>query len=309
MEGLEPIVINGELVAYEVQPGQGPSQVAADINNKKTQKKYGYSNEKAVTWSQVVAWNFDEFKAKGNWLDPSGIFDKNDETFKHLNINEHDVLFINQFANENFIYENEIPINGNDIVKGELVEPFNEPFTAGFSGGDAEAGVGYSGFTASTSIFEVPKESIFWEGGSVVRMTTLGAQISTPGLSTSLGAGNINFSGTKEPSIKRILNSPSHTETIGGISPIGVGVKYSQTISENYRASLTSIVGGTPGPIVSYGNSAWNHTDITVEGLKTANDSIKRAKEILKHFPGAKHAVEYLESKQGKARPLRTNEL
>ena len=99
LEGKEPIVMNGELVGYEVQPGQGPSQIAADINNSETQKEYGYSQLKPVTWSRVVDWNFNAFKRKGDWSEnPSAIFDKNAKEFTRLNLNPGDILFINHYA-------------------------------------------------------------------------------------------------------------------------------------------------------------------------------------------------------------------
>ena len=41
--GLEPIVVNGKIRGYRVEAGQGPSQIAADLNDPSTQKKYGYT--------------------------------------------------------------------------------------------------------------------------------------------------------------------------------------------------------------------------------------------------------------------------
>lgn len=108
LEGKEPIVLNGELVGYEVQPGQGPSQIAADINNSETQKEYGYSQLKPVTWSRVVDWNFNAFKRKGDWSEnPSAIFDKNAKEFTKLNLNPKDILFINHYADitTNVVYD------------------------------------------------------------------------------------------------------------------------------------------------------------------------------------------------------------
>ncbi|UZO80648.1 hypothetical protein NBT05_17115 [Aquimarina sp. ERC-38] len=311
LEGMEPIVINGELVAYRVQPGQGPSQIAADLNNEMTKKKYGYIENKSITWSQVVSWNYDEFKAKGDWKqNPSAIFSKDSDVYRHLNVNSGETLLINQYARENFIYDKDIPtVKYNDVAQGEAIEPLNGAFSSGFKGSDAEASAGGVGAFISSSHFEVPKESIFWEGGSTVNMSSMGAQIGTPGLATSMGAGSIDFSATSEPSLTKILNSPSHSKTVGVITTIGAGAKYTQTLGNGYSSSLYSGVAGSPGVIASYTNSSMSTSNITISGLKTRADSIARAKEILKFYPGAKHARNYLNKTEGKAKPLKVNQL
>ena len=54
LEGLEPIVSNGVLTGYNVKEGQGPTQIAADINNPKTQAEYGYGLSSEFDWRSIV---------------------------------------------------------------------------------------------------------------------------------------------------------------------------------------------------------------------------------------------------------------
>ena len=86
LEGLEPVVLFGYLVGYLVKEGQGPSQVAADINNPATQKKYGFSLTTKVTYLDIVYQNIQYFKYVEN---PK---DANDDGYKHLNMNQGDAL-------------------------------------------------------------------------------------------------------------------------------------------------------------------------------------------------------------------------
>ncbi len=86
LEGLEPIVIGGYLVGYNIQAGQGPSQIAKDINNPQTQKDFGYSLSNSINYLDIVEQNLSYFKNVENINDPY------DEGFKHLDLNEGDVL-------------------------------------------------------------------------------------------------------------------------------------------------------------------------------------------------------------------------
>ena len=94
LEGLEPIVENGELVGYTIQAGQGPSQVSLDINNSATQKKYGYSLQKRVTWKDVLLDNAGYYSRKGGW-EGSNMLDIDNPTYRNLNSNVGDNLTIN----------------------------------------------------------------------------------------------------------------------------------------------------------------------------------------------------------------------
>jgi RHS repeat-associated protein len=58
LEGLEPVVMNdGVLAGYIVQKGQGYYQIAKDINNTETQKKYGYSLTRKVSWKEIKVYS------------------------------------------------------------------------------------------------------------------------------------------------------------------------------------------------------------------------------------------------------------
>lgn len=84
------------LFDYRVKPGQGPTQIAADINDPETQKKYGYKLDHPVTWEQIVSTNFDIFMNAGDFGDATvgEFYDKNNPVYKNLNINPGDWLEI-----------------------------------------------------------------------------------------------------------------------------------------------------------------------------------------------------------------------
>jgi len=114
LEGLEPVVLNGQIIGYEVKSGQGPSQVAADINNPETQKKYGYKlvNGK-VDWKDIVTYGYNAklFFPEGISLDP------NDPQYTKLNLNVGDVLVIPGY-NEGY----EMNLRLREMYKEQLTE-------------------------------------------------------------------------------------------------------------------------------------------------------------------------------------------
>jgi len=84
IDGLEPKVEGGVLIGYNVQSGQGPTQIAEDINNPETQKKWGYCLLEPVTWDQIVQDNIELFKLKSNVLNFEDI---NEPGYWDMNIN------------------------------------------------------------------------------------------------------------------------------------------------------------------------------------------------------------------------------
>ncbi|NQY05309.1 MAG: hypothetical protein HRT68_03645, partial [Flavobacteriaceae bacterium] len=86
LEGLEPIVENGILVGYTIQKNQGPTQVSMDINNKETQKKWGYVLQEPITWKKVVMDNAVYYAKKGNW-NGSNMLDIDNPVYSRLNSN------------------------------------------------------------------------------------------------------------------------------------------------------------------------------------------------------------------------------
>ena len=65
LEGLEPIVAGGVIVGYTIQAGQGPTQIAADINNPTTQLEYGYTVQEKVDFNFVVRQNEEYYTNAG----------------------------------------------------------------------------------------------------------------------------------------------------------------------------------------------------------------------------------------------------
>jgi RHS repeat-associated protein len=108
LEGLEPVVENGQITGYTVQDGQGPTQIAKDINNPKTQAKYGYKLNGVVSWQQVVSNNLFAYSAGS-----SPDLDMNDmyaDGWKSLNVNPGDALAI--FTNERVESSGGFPLPG-----------------------------------------------------------------------------------------------------------------------------------------------------------------------------------------------------
>ena len=88
LEGLEVQVLNGVLIGYEVIEGQGPTQIAEDINNPQTAKDNGYSPNIKVTWQDIVIDNPTYFPKGVSLEDPE------DPKYKSLNLNEGDKLLL-----------------------------------------------------------------------------------------------------------------------------------------------------------------------------------------------------------------------
>ena len=97
--GLEPIVVNGKIRGYRVEAGQGPSQIAADLNDPSTQKKYGYTLQKTVDYKDVVSQNKETFEKKGNFESKDWINNPNDAGYTRLNINQGETLIFRQQEN------------------------------------------------------------------------------------------------------------------------------------------------------------------------------------------------------------------
>jgi RHS repeat-associated protein len=297
LEGRELKYINGKLV-YVVQAGQGPSQIAEDINLQTNRSKFGYGSSSNGTitiynWNDVVDQNIETFFEKGRYQD---IADINDVGYTELNINPGDILNVDFLHSKSMIAKK--------TIESKTVKYENPAFGSFYSGADMDANVTGAGVSISTNDFDVPENTIFWEGGSNVRITSSGLQVSTPGASVGLGGGTINIDATTNPSLKSILNSPSSTTSGGAISPFGIGGKVTITQGGGFNSSLFSILVGTPGPVLSGTNSSLSTSEVEVSGLKNRNDSITRAMEILKYFPGAEHAVKYLNDVGETSAPL-----
>ena len=90
-QGLYPIVRGGKIVGYVIEAGQGPSQIALDINNPETQKEYGYTLQKQVDWTEVVSQNEKYYIKAGDWGN-SDMYDADNPVYRNLNSNKDEVL-------------------------------------------------------------------------------------------------------------------------------------------------------------------------------------------------------------------------
>jgi len=89
LEGLEPIIKNGQLSGYNVQEEQRPTQIATDINNPETQLEYRYGLDNDVDWNSIVANNWNYFK-DGNY--EVSFMRMDDKGYNKLNLNTEDYL-------------------------------------------------------------------------------------------------------------------------------------------------------------------------------------------------------------------------
>lgn len=127
IDGLEPIVLNGMLIGYRVENGQGPIAIANDLNNPETQKKYGYSLITKVSYLDIVNSNPKKFNVVKNK------YDINDSGFKKLDIQKGDVLSVStiikrekeiQKDNKLVLAQIEANINKIKIIKMEDSGPY-----------------------------------------------------------------------------------------------------------------------------------------------------------------------------------------
>ena len=110
LDGLEPVVEKGILIGYNVQKGQGPTQIQADISDPITQKQYGYKLNQSVNWTDLVYNNIELFS---NVIHSTGnVSDNFNDDYRSGNIKPGDFLAIR---------------NGAPPVKESLPEPAPEP--------------------------------------------------------------------------------------------------------------------------------------------------------------------------------------
>jgi hypothetical protein len=80
---------NGQLVGYYVEPGQGPTQIAKDLN-----ENYGCQLSCEVSYTDVVQSNVGDFENVVN--EDGSIQDKNSDDYRSGNIEPGDVLLIGE---------------------------------------------------------------------------------------------------------------------------------------------------------------------------------------------------------------------
>ena len=88
LHGLQAVLsVNGRLIGYKVKEGQGPTQIAEDLNENHSSRINGQ-----MSWLSIVLENKDKFQ---NVDDGEGLLhDKNNEDFKFGNIEPGEILNI-----------------------------------------------------------------------------------------------------------------------------------------------------------------------------------------------------------------------
>jgi RHS repeat-associated protein len=105
---------NNELVGYKLGDGQGFTHVAAHLNNPETQKEYGYTLEKPISWTSIAlqADNASKYVApeleQGNITLPE-ILNPYHDAWKTMNMNEGERLVID--------------LSGNSVIKVVPLDP------------------------------------------------------------------------------------------------------------------------------------------------------------------------------------------
>jgi len=110
INGDSVLVKNNNIVGYIIEKGQGPSQVAADINNPETQTKHGYTLNTEVDYLDIVESNPDKFS------DVKDVTDPNDKGFESSDMKEGGLLSIIK------VLDRESEFNGNEKHIGSLSE-------------------------------------------------------------------------------------------------------------------------------------------------------------------------------------------
>ncbi len=116
LEGLEPRVKNGFLVGYTIQAGDGPTQIAANLNDPDIQKEFGYTLQKVVDWTDVVKQNETYYTDKGRW-GTSDMFDINNPTWNNLNSNKGETIVFKEAEKKTtkpIIDEDAVVLDDND---------------------------------------------------------------------------------------------------------------------------------------------------------------------------------------------------
>ncbi|WP_298892418.1 RHS repeat-associated core domain-containing protein [uncultured Psychroserpens sp.] len=132
-EGLYPIVRGGKIVGYVIEPGQGPTQISEDINNPETQKIWGYTLQKPVTWDKVVMDNVVYYAKAGgldNWKD-SNMLDIDNPIYRSLNSNAGEILEINLISADSEETLPPIPIQEDDRYGGAGLFEYSDEILAG----------------------------------------------------------------------------------------------------------------------------------------------------------------------------------
>ena len=88
----------GKLIGYTVGNGPGPTQIAAHLNDPRTQARYGYCLNRPIHWAQIVRENIELFPERSSDNTGEGFlhdrWDVNDPEYHRLNVNPGQYLTI-----------------------------------------------------------------------------------------------------------------------------------------------------------------------------------------------------------------------
>jgi len=99
LDGLEPVVEDGVIIGYTVYAGQGPTQIAGDINDSRTQKKHGFTLVRPIRWEEII-----DNKFNTGWFDhisPKGRYNRFNAEYKYLNLNPGETVNIFAASRQN----------------------------------------------------------------------------------------------------------------------------------------------------------------------------------------------------------------
>lgn len=141
LEGLEPKVINGVLKGYYVQKDQGFTHIVNDINNPETQKEYGYTLNKTMSWISIMEQNQDQMKLENY----NNIYDSKDKGYTHMDMNEGEELriaeyFIKTQVNDLIIQADRIALQKRNELEEEQ-EIKNSNYVGGTDNGESRFGI------------------------------------------------------------------------------------------------------------------------------------------------------------------------
>ena len=105
---------DGTLIGYVVEPGQGPTQIAQDLNT-----NYGCELSCDITYTDIVQDNTDAFP--NGFTESGDVKDKGDDSFKSGNIEPGQILKIDGGINQSEVKGNEATINAEGKTKDSLL--------------------------------------------------------------------------------------------------------------------------------------------------------------------------------------------
>jgi len=283
LDGLEAEFRNDGSIYYKVKPKQGFSQISQDLAADGVNIPWDKLRDQNAKFSSHITENKDDIKNR---------------QYYNLNMNTGDYLFVGYYDN----YET-----------AEMLENYQSPaFSLSVGGVDGSVGGGVAaagGNVYGTS--RIPANLRYWEGND--RLTIVGfGQTNIIGVSADVNVtlGQLNVAASDNPSLISILSQPSVTYAGQGISPIGIGGKYTrvEAVNGEYKMNLGSVSFGAPG---GSGSTTFSELGVgiisPVNGLKSLKDSLRRSAEILKNYPGDSYFTKWQQGAKAREQEQNTS--